>query len=143
VDLQATCDNPSETWVLDTFWQKTLGKRHVFFVKIDIEGFEPFAIKGGMQMFREAPPMIISMEVTPRDSASRGLTVHDMMKDLYDIGYTARTGPEFSNSPIIKPGTPRWDQLFINNPDLSDIILIHKKTYEKYLQGSVQTFSNP
>jgi hypothetical protein len=140
VDLHATCDNPSETWVLDTFWQKTLGKRHVFFVKIDIEGFEPFAIKGGMQMFREAPPMIMAMEVTPGDSAPRGLTVHNMMKDLYAVGYVARVGLDV-NAPVIEQGSTLWDQAFGDNASMRDILLVHQKTYEKYLQGSVEFFS--
>lgn len=71
------------------------------FIKIDVEGFEPAVIRGGMETLKSFKPKLL-IEIYPELLARNGWTAADVVEPLKAIGYTCRE--------VIGNSTePRWD----------------------------------
>jgi hypothetical protein len=63
-DAARSCppDDTINTFRLDTYWKDVLKEEQPFLVKMDIQIHEPFAVRGGLEMFKKAPPLVIYLE---------------------------------------------------------------------------------
>ena len=74
---------------LDTFLEeRKLDYSRVKFVKIDVEGYEYFVLKGGQQLLEHAP--IIHTEFAPTYMERGGIKPADLLDILYQKNYTPR-----------------------------------------------------
>lgn len=81
---QAT--NGTEVVSLDAFVkQEKLARLN--FVKIDVEGFEPFVIQGGASTLGTLKP-VLCVEVVDGHLRRNGYTRNDLMQLICDLGYT-------------------------------------------------------
>jgi FkbM family methyltransferase len=62
-------------------------KRAPDLVRMDIEGYEYFAIEGGEKLLSEKRNMKIFMELHPRDMEKAGLKLEVMLDRLYHVGF--------------------------------------------------------
>ena len=56
-------------------------------MKIDVQGFEGFVIKGGAEMLASKPPLFIFMEFSPSRQSLYKIDATQMFKDLLGYGY--------------------------------------------------------
>jgi FkbM family methyltransferase len=116
---------------LDRFWEQTLNRRPVYLIKIDIEGFEPKALKGASKLLRESPPAIIVSEITPYASRQYGESAENMIRQLMTAGYSVRLandcpGYAMAGSVIDGPQSALFKRLSEFGPtDLCDFLFIH------------------
>lgn len=75
------------------------------FVKIDVEGFEPAVILGGLDLFVECRPTLL-VEIYPALLARQGWTEKDVVDPLERIGYRCTEA-------IGNRTEPRWDILCV------------------------------
>ena len=94
--LPGWCQKPVEEIVVETTTIDELGLEKLDFIKLDIEGYEPLAIKGGLKTISKCMP-VITMEVWSDHSGSLDLNrPREVFPDLFDMGY--RYG-QIGNSP--------------------------------------------
>ena len=60
--------------------------RNVTFIKIDVEGYEPFVLEGAINTIREFKPELF-IEVSPEWWAKNGFDTNEVLTNLYDLGY--------------------------------------------------------
>lgn len=60
----------------------------VSFMKMDIEGYEPYALQGAQRLFAERPPSVLAIEITPREWRAHGFEVASVLSSLTSRGYT-------------------------------------------------------
>jgi FkbM family methyltransferase len=60
--------------------------RRLDFLKIDVEGYEPFVIDGGLHVIKEYRPDIF-IEITPQWFSDRGRSAQELYDGLCSIGY--------------------------------------------------------
>lgn len=63
-----------------------INKSQVKLVKIDVEGWEKFVIKGGTLFFQNYSPIVI-VEFTEENTFNAGYSVHDIFTELEKLGY--------------------------------------------------------
>ena len=61
---------------LDDYWTQVLDKAHVFLMKMDIQGFEGFAILGAHTMLKTKPPAFFFIEFSASQYVKLGLDPH-------------------------------------------------------------------
>ncbi len=66
-------------------------QEQVFLVKIDVQGYEPFTIKGAHEMLSTKPPYFILMEYSPARYRELGLNPSQVLRDLIGYGYIIKT----------------------------------------------------
>lgn len=69
-----------------------LGKRKVKLIKIDIEGYEFFALKGASEVLRSGQIENIVMELHPAQLKQLGQSEEAVIKYLADFGYQGKNG---------------------------------------------------
>jgi FkbM family methyltransferase len=74
---------------LDEWW-RTHDLERLDVIKFDIEGGEPRAIQGGLELLRRFKPMICA-EVNPCLLKRDGHTIEDVTSPLVSLGYQCRT----------------------------------------------------
>lgn len=89
------------TFRLDDIPKQTL--RPVTFVKIDVEGFEPSVIAGGLELFKRDKPTLL-IEVYPEMLKRQGYEANDIYRPLLELGYVIKEA-------IGNRSEPRWDIL--------------------------------
>ena len=70
---------------LDDFAEKENLDR-IDFIKIDIQGAEPFFLEGGRKTIAQFKPILL-MEISPEDLAGAGLTSIDLLETVESLGY--------------------------------------------------------
>ncbi|KAI8814350.1 S-adenosyl-L-methionine-dependent methyltransferase [Cladochytrium replicatum] len=93
-------------------------------LKIDVEGFEPNVIAGGLDFFRCAKIPYVRSEI--------GMTGHDdavkYLKMWVDLGYELRVGDDLWGGPVLMPQDIRK---YVNTLEaLADVHMIHKDWFE-------------
>ncbi len=58
----------------------------VDFIKLDVEGFEPSVVQGGMESLKRWHPLLF-MELNPSTLQRRGFTAESLLSDLRTLGY--------------------------------------------------------
>ena len=76
---------------LDDYWKQILKQEQVFLMKMDVQGFEGFAIKGGTEMFKTKPPIFLFMEFSPQRYRAYKVDGAQILKDLIGFGYNIKT----------------------------------------------------
>lgn len=61
------------------------------FLKIDVEGFEPYVIRGGQKFIEKFKP-IIFVEKNRSQLACRGFTVEQLCDEITQLGYSLKVG---------------------------------------------------
>lgn len=77
--------------------------RPITFVKIDVEGFEPSVIAGGLELFKRDKPTLL-IEVYPAMLKRQGYEANDIYRPLLELGYVITEA-------IGNSSEPRWDIL--------------------------------
>jgi len=72
---------------LDDLWAE-FNRVPVAFVKMDVEGSEPFVLEGGREFFGQCKPIIVS-EINPQKLASLGNKPEDVFQFLQRLNYAA------------------------------------------------------
>lgn len=72
---------------LDDIWESQ-GCPHVAFVKMDVEGSEPFILEGGSKFFREIRPVVVC-EVNSRKLNAMGKNMNDIYDKFSEWGYNS------------------------------------------------------
>eukprot|EP00042_Codosiga_hollandica_P048390 m.541892 g.541892 ORF g.541892 m.541892 type:complete len:429 (+) comp57654_c0_seq2:1340-2626(+) len=73
---------------LDDYWDQILRQERVFLIKMDVQGFEGFVLRGGRRMLESKPPVFIFMEFTPYRYRQYGVDPAAILKELRDLGYS-------------------------------------------------------
>jgi FkbM family methyltransferase len=74
---------------LDLVWHATMGRRHIDFVKIDIEGYELPALRAGSAMLRTCRPVVLS-EFSGYYASKLGYSWSDILRFFEDCEYRVR-----------------------------------------------------
>lgn len=86
---------------LDDVIEKSAGdSKNVDFIKLDCEGYELFALRGGEQLIRRCMP-VICVEQKPGKAQAFGLGEHDAVTYLQGLGY--KVAREMSGDFIMVP----------------------------------------
>jgi FkbM family methyltransferase len=85
------------------------------FIKIDVEGAEALVFRGGLSTLSRFRPAIYC-ELQPGRPECLGMTVHDVVKELADLGYRPHTFPE-------RAARPTPCQGFV--PGVRDYLFLH------------------
>ena len=94
--LPGWCQKPVDEIVVETTTIDQLALKKLDFIKLDIEGYEPLAIKGGLKTISRCLP-IITMEVWSDHLGSLDPNrPREVFPDLFNMGY--RNG-QIGNSP--------------------------------------------
>eukprot|EP00042_Codosiga_hollandica_P024494 m.103359 g.103359 ORF g.103359 m.103359 type:complete len:411 (-) comp51570_c0_seq1:31-1263(-) len=72
---------------MDEYWNDVLNREHVFMIKMDIQGFEYFAINGGETMLRTKPPPFFFFEFSPPQYAKHGQDSLKLLQHMHSLGY--------------------------------------------------------
>jgi FkbM family methyltransferase len=90
MDLSHRHDVPVDVITLDA-WAAERGITTVDLVKIDVEGFEPYAYAGMRQLVAASPELTLFLEFTPKAYADP----EGFFRDIYgDFGHVYRIGPD-------------------------------------------------
>jgi FkbM family methyltransferase len=74
------------TVTLDEFWEERgLGKRIPRFMKIDIEGYELMALRGGLGVLGRSPAVLL--EYSPKFMLDAGLAPMELLDMMYGLGF--------------------------------------------------------
>eukprot|EP00042_Codosiga_hollandica_P022418 m.82609 g.82609 ORF g.82609 m.82609 type:complete len:338 (+) comp50782_c0_seq1:801-1814(+) len=73
---------------LDDYWKKDLNREQVFAIKMDIQGFEGFALEGAQEMLQAKPPAFIFMEFSAWNYRRFGQNPVEMLRRLQEYGYS-------------------------------------------------------
>lgn len=65
---------------------ESLDKSLIKIIKIDVEGWEKFVLKGGKEFFKNYSP-IVMVEFTEENTFNAGYSIHDIFTELEEIGY--------------------------------------------------------
>lgn len=97
---------------IDALCEKYLLNK-VDFIKVDIEGFEYFAFRGGVQMLKkENAPDILFEFIASSEEAADYLEPGDAQSILMSYGYTLYTIKETRLVPLVKPMTKSYAMIF-------------------------------
>jgi len=123
---------------LDDYWKTVLNKEQVYLMKIDIQGFEGFAIQGGAEMFKTKPPLFVFMEFSPGRYRTYGVDGAKLLRDLIGYGYSIQTNM----------GRPVNDEngkieelanIYLTNPTFEiDLELTHASVLRQKKQASIK-----
>lgn len=102
-----------ECTTVDIIWAG-LGKPEVSFVKIDIEGADLLALKGGAECINASRPVIL-IEWNQTNIKAFGLTNYDLMKFIVDINYEIYYLPETKRITSVVEFNILCKQQFIEN----------------------------
>ncbi len=81
------CKKPVDEIVVETTMIDELALEKLDFIKLDIEGYEPLAIKGGLKTISRCLP-VITMEVWSDHSGGLDLNrPREVFPDLFEMGY--------------------------------------------------------
>jgi FkbM family methyltransferase len=103
-DLPAVRNKINKTIPVDLITIDSLNLEKLDFIKLDIEGYEKFAIEGGMNTIIKCKP-IITLEVFKSHSGDSDIEyTKKLFKNLVDIGYIVYqiSGPDYLFLPTIK-----------------------------------------
>eukprot|EP00042_Codosiga_hollandica_P026208 m.122476 g.122476 ORF g.122476 m.122476 type:complete len:286 (-) comp52123_c0_seq1:60-917(-) len=120
---------------LDEYWMQVLNREHVFLMKMDVQGFEGFVLKGGSEMFKQKPPLFLFMEYTPYRYRTYGIDAAQILRDLIGYGYSIRTlvgwrDVTLSNGEIERlAGSPDGNEF--------DLELTHQASLADYRSGRI------
>ena len=103
---------------LDDYYENVLLRRSPFLLKIDVEGHELAALRGGLRMFEKEPPKYIFSEVTPGAMKKRGETAMQYFDFLWSYGYDVYRLSGGRLRQIVKFGPHPTEQII-------DILAIH------------------
>ena len=120
---------------LDDYWKQVLNREHVFAMKMDVQGFEGFVIKGGEEMFKSKPPVFFFVEFSSYQYRKLGLSPAQILHDLLDYGYSIiRT---HDNVPITRDNG--MVQSMANNAENVeyDLEMTHHGMLNKYKSGEI------
>jgi FkbM family methyltransferase len=82
----ASCLSGRQHGEVDVFPLDALALTRCDFIKMDVEGFEPFLIRGAIQTLKKFHPLIFC-ELNDGALARYGFTKADIIKPLTDLGY--------------------------------------------------------
>eukprot|EP00042_Codosiga_hollandica_P039536 m.332381 g.332381 ORF g.332381 m.332381 type:complete len:179 (-) comp55635_c0_seq2:65-601(-) len=120
--------------ILDEYWTQVLNREHIYLIKMDVQGFEGFVLKGGIQLLTQKPPLFIFMEYTPFRYRTYGMNPAQILKDLISQGYYVKTihGEDVTlfNGVLERLASAPDGHEF-------DLELTHTATLEKYKQGLI------
>jgi FkbM family methyltransferase len=87
--LNASAENRSETISVDTLDNVVgeLGLRRMDILKIDVEGYELFVLRGGEKTIQQFKP-ILFVELADDNLKAHGLTSHDIVRFIHRLDYT-------------------------------------------------------
>lgn len=126
---------------LDKYWNSVLKREQPFAIKMDIQTYEPFAVKGGWEMFKEAPPLLFWLEYSPFGIKDRNIDPAKFLTDILDLGYSWS---------LAYSGDYKWNNTHASVDDLIgalgpnstlpnkfdvDILLLHNATLDKFIAG--------
>ncbi|KAI8812487.1 S-adenosyl-L-methionine-dependent methyltransferase [Cladochytrium replicatum] len=142
-----SCSTPGEK--LSNQWSATpfglQGTPFIGVLKIDVEGFEPNVIEGGLHFFRCAQIPYVRSEVSPGMMGGMNIAVN-YMKTWISLGYELRVGDEMWNGPVLKEEDI---QAFLElNNNIIDVHMVHKSWIERAANVGVKetvekVWSNP
>lgn len=140
VDIKGKCANGVKLRTFDEFWKNNLKREHIYFMKIDIEGFEGKAFLGAHEMLKEKPIPYIFMEATPVALKNNNTPLEEFLDRMWEFGYEVSfTGGclDFPRGTKLEKGNAAYEKLrhFMNG--LCDIYLEHKETVAKFNRGEI------
>ena len=83
---------------LDDYVDTVLNGESPYMMKVDVEGYELLAMRGGEKMFKNSPPKLIFSEGTPEWFLQHGHDVKDFFEFFWTYGYTIYRVVESSKS---------------------------------------------
>ena len=111
--------NTASIRTLDWYWEAVLGKQRVFFLKADVEGFEPHILEGANTMFQEAPPYVMVMEYVPSFIQKVGGNHSLFLEKLAASGYMLHDPWTNATQPVS------------NAVASTDLVLVHRSFLSK------------
>lgn len=96
---------------LDDIWAE-LNRPKISFIKMDVEGSEPFVIEGGREFLRQCKP-VIELEINSAKLKNLGKTPADIFNPLLELGYEAFKLDEETSRLIPTTCCPGGDAVFI------------------------------
>eukprot|EP00042_Codosiga_hollandica_P043175 m.406357 g.406357 ORF g.406357 m.406357 type:complete len:380 (+) comp56494_c0_seq8:996-2135(+) len=84
---------------LDDYWKEVLNFEQVYLMKLDVQGFEGFVLRGAMEMLRHKPPIFIFTEFCPHRFRQYGVDPLQILKDMIEYGYKI-VNPNFPQDEI-------------------------------------------
>jgi len=89
------------TVTLDQFWSEWgLGQRTPRFIKIDIEGYELVALRGGPGVLKRCPNVLL--EFSPKFMLEAGLAPAELLDLMYGLGFQCTRVDEGQKAPITR-----------------------------------------
>jgi FkbM family methyltransferase len=124
---------------LDDVWIDELKEQWVYMMKIDVEGYEPLVLDGGRRMFKEKPPLVIFLEVSPDASEDYGLSTTRMLSELMKMGYELNIVTEGKQRRIVSVDEPFFRAYLQDGRDhITDVKLIHLPTLKRIQRGELK-----
>jgi FkbM family methyltransferase len=97
------------TITLDQFWaEKGLGQRIPRFIKIDIEGYELVALRGGPGVLKRCPNVLL--EYSPRFMREAGLAPSELLDFMFGLGFSCAKVDDGSEIPVSRDNLLASDQ---------------------------------
>ena len=123
---------------LDDYFHHVLRGKPPYAIKIDIEGYELFALKGGEKMFqKQDPPKFVFAEVTPSWLQENGQGVKQFYDFFWSYDYTiyilANTHKTIENTDLIK--IERGQEWVPPHAWQFDVVVVHQSVLEDSEQG--------
>ena len=89
------------TVTLDEFWvERDLRNRVPRFIKIDIEGYELVALRGGLEVLKRSPTVLF--EYSPKFMLDAGLAPMELLDMMYGLGFQCTRVDEGQKTPITR-----------------------------------------
>ena len=120
---------------LDDYFHHVLKGKPPYAIKIDIEGYELFALKGGEKMFQQQdPPKFVFAEVTPSWLQENGQGVKQFYDFFWSYDYTIYIlANTHENTDLIK--IARGQEWVPPHASQFDIVVVHQSALEDSEQG--------
>ncbi|KAI8809744.1 hypothetical protein BJ742DRAFT_852526 [Cladochytrium replicatum] len=120
-----SCTSPDEK--ISSEWRETPyglhGTPRIGVLKIDVEGYEPNVLEGGLHFFRCAQIPYIRSEVSPGMMGGMDIAV-DYLKRWISLGYEIRVDQDMWGGPVLREEDVRT-YLELNN-GIIDMHMVHK-----------------
>lgn len=89
------------TVTLDAFWsEQGLGQRTPRFIKIDIEGYELVALRGGLEVLKRCPNVLF--EYSPKFMREAELAPEELLDLMYGLGFQCTQVDDGRKAPITR-----------------------------------------
>lgn len=90
-----------KTVTLDSFWEeRKLGQRTPRFIKVDIEGYELVALRGGRQVLQRCPSILL--EYSPAFMQDAGLQPAELLDLMFSLGFDCTRVDAGSAQPVTR-----------------------------------------